>query len=144
MPSSDPSDPDLPRISAAEWAVAEVIWAAGRPVSSVEIVQRLAGAGGRHPKTVRTLLERLVRKRVVVAERRGRTSYFFPRLSRGEYVDLETRSLLDRLFGGRPFELLSHLLHQASALSPAELAALRERIAAIEALAERPPQRGNR
>ena len=138
-PSRTDPDPDLPRISAAEWEVAEAIWSAGRPLSSTEIVSRLASAASRHPKTVRTLLHRLVQKRVVATERRGRMSYFFPRLSRSEYVALEARSLLDRLFGGRRAMLLQHFLREAEDLSPAELAALRERVVALEASAAARP-----
>jgi BlaI family penicillinase repressor len=123
-----PKAESLPRISAAEWAVAEAVWSAGRPASSIEIVERLSGDAARHPKTVRTLLHRLVQKKVLVTERRGRVDYFFPRLSRGEYLEAETRSVLDRLFGGRRADLLRHYLSEASDLTPAEVAALRERL----------------
>ena len=135
------TDPDLPRITAAEWTVAEAIWSAGRPVSSTEIVERLSGEAARHPKTVRTLLHRLVQKQVVVAERRGRTSYFFARLSRTEYVELETATLLGRLFGGRRAALLLHLLREGGDLTPAELAVLRERLAELEAGPAKPANR---
>jgi BlaI family transcriptional regulator, penicillinase repressor len=127
------TDADLPRVSTAEWAVAEAVWSAGRPISSVEIVEFLAGDAARHPKTVRTLLHRLVQKKVLVTERRGRVDYYFPRLSRGEYLEAETRSLLDRLFAGRRADLLEHYLRDASDLSPAQLAALRERLDALSA-----------
>ena len=121
-------DPELPRVSSAEWEVAEVVWRAGRPVSSTEIVERLSAHSARHPKTVRTLLHRLVQKRVVVAERRGRMSFFFPRLSRTEYLELETQGLLERVFAGRRIALLLHFLDQANDLSDADLAVLGERI----------------
>ena len=127
-----PTDESLPRIAAAEWPVAEAVWTAGRPASSIEIVERLSGESARHPKTVRTLLHRLVQKRVLVKERRGRLDYYFPRLSRSEYLELETRSLLERLFGGRRIALLEHYLSQGSDLTPAELATLRERLAELE------------
>jgi predicted transcriptional regulator len=122
----------LPRIAAAEWPVAEAVWKAGRPTSSIEIVERLSGETAHHPKTVRSLLHRLVQKQVLVKERRGRVDYYFPRLSRSEYLDLETRSLLERLFGGRRIALLEHYLSQGSDLTPAELAILRERLAELE------------
>ena len=129
MPTTDES---LPRIAAAEWPVAEAVWQAGRPVSSIEIVARLSGETTRHPKTARTLLQRLVQKRVLVKERRGRVDYYFPRLSRNEYLELETRSLLERLFAGRRVALLEHYLSRGSDLTPAELATLRERLAELE------------
>ena len=128
----------LPRIAAAEWPVAEAVWTAGRPASSIEIVDRLSGEAARHPKTVRTLLHRLVQKRVLVKERRGRVDYYFPRLSRTEYLELETRSLLDRLFGGRRIALLEHYLKEGSDLTPAELATLREHLTELERGATRP------
>src|SRR6185503_14324665 len=117
-----PAEEPLPRIAAAEWPVAEAVWTAGRPASSIEIVERLTGEAARHPKTVRTLLHRLVQKQVLVKERRGRVDYYFPRLSRNEYLELETRSLLDRLFGGRRIALLEHYLKEGTDLTPAELA----------------------
>ena len=130
MPEQEPL---LPRVTNAEWAVAEAVWSAGRPISSVEIVERLSGETDRHPKTVRTLLRRLVQKRVLVTERRGRVDYYFPRLSRGEYLEVETVSVLERLFAGRRAALLQHYLKNGSDLSPAELASLRERIEALSA-----------
>jgi BlaI family penicillinase repressor len=126
----------LPRIAAAEWSVAEAVWTAGRPASSIEIVERLSGTARRHPKTVRTLLHRLVQKGVLVKERRGRVDYYFARLSRGEYLELETRSLLERHFGGRRLALLEHYLGEGSDLTPAELATLRERLTELERRAE--------
>jgi BlaI family penicillinase repressor len=130
--SPSTTDESLPRIAAAEWPVAEAVWTAGRPASSIEIVERLSGGAARHPKTVRTLLHRLVQKRVLVKERRGRVDYYFPRLSRKEYLELETRSLLERLFGGRRVALLEHYLSEGADLTPAELATLRERLADLE------------
>jgi BlaI family penicillinase repressor len=134
---SDAPEESLPRIAAAEWSVAEAVWKAGRPASSIEIVEQLSGATARHPKTVRTLLHRLVQKQVLVKERRGRVDYYFPRLSRNEYLELETRSLLERLFGGRRIALLEHYLSEGSDLTPAELATLRERLEELERGGER-------
>ena len=55
--------PKPPAISDAEWDVMQVAWAAApQPVTASEVVEKLAGRKGWNPKTVRTLLNRLMNK----------------------------------------------------------------------------------
>jgi len=53
--------PRLPRISDAEWLVMEVVWSSA-PVTANEIVDALGDRSGWNPRTIKTMLNRLVKK----------------------------------------------------------------------------------
>lgn len=49
-------------ISAAEWRIMQVLWPAAGPLTSAQIVAQLVDGRNRSPRTVKTLLQRLVAK----------------------------------------------------------------------------------
>ncbi|HBU11688.1 MAG TPA: CopY/TcrY family copper transport repressor [Clostridiales bacterium] len=49
-------------ISEAEWEVMRTLWECGEPMTSAEIVARVEDLRGRSPRTIKTLLQRLVAK----------------------------------------------------------------------------------
>ncbi len=113
------------RISDAEHAVMEVLWDAA-PLSAQDVSERVDPARGWSANTVKTLLGRLLAKSVIAHEADGRRYLYRPLVGRADYVERESRRLIDRLFGGRLSPLVAHL---------AERDALTARdIAEIEAL----------
>src|SRR5690349_7129336 len=52
------------RISEAEWQVMQVVWDRA-PVAAAEVIKRLEGQSGWNHRTIRTLLNRLVKKDVL-------------------------------------------------------------------------------
>src|SRR5689334_1356232 len=54
----------FPQISDAEWDVMRIVWDNG-PLTAGDVVRHLAGAKDWHPRTVKTLLSRLVKKGAV-------------------------------------------------------------------------------
>jgi len=93
------SAPDLPQISDAEWVVMKAVWAKG-PLTTNQVVEALHGLTDWKPKTIHTLLSRLVRKGALAFEKKGREYLFHPRVSAEECEHAVTRSFLDRFFGG--------------------------------------------
>jgi BlaI family penicillinase repressor len=73
-----------------------------------------------HPKTARTLLARLVKKKALDYEPRGRSYVYEPRLSEAECVDAASRSFLERVFGGALKPMLAHFVEKQK-LTPEEL-----------------------
>src|SRR2546423_546087 len=65
--------PALPQISDSEWDVMKVIWDSG-PLTAGQIVQKLEGQKDWHPRTIKTLLGRLVKKGAVAMEEDGDTT----------------------------------------------------------------------
>lgn len=108
------------RISDAEHAVMEVLWDES-PLAAQDVVERVAPARGWSANTVKTLLGRLLAKNVVAADEDGRRYQYRPLVARGDYVDGESRRLIDRLFGGKLTPLVAHLAER-DALSAQDIA----------------------
>lgn len=118
-----------PTISEAESRVMEVLWQQA-PRTSEDIVAVLAPTGW-HEKTIRTLLNRLLGKGAVSARKDGRRYLYSPALQRETWQQQESRSLLDRVFGGKVAPLLAHF-SQHEELSAKDVAELRRLIESIE------------
>lgn len=98
-------------ISEAESVVMEVLWR-GAPRSAEDILAEVGAAQQWQEGTVKSLLNRLLKKKAVKAERDGRRYLYTPLLARESYVSQESKGLLDRLFGGRVAPLVAHFSEQ--------------------------------
>ena len=97
----------MAKISAAESQVMEAVWRAG-PMTADEIVAEVGEPQGWGEATVKTLINRLLKKKALVSERsEGRTRYRHL-VSRADYVQGESQGLLDRLFEGQLSPLVAH------------------------------------
>jgi BlaI family penicillinase repressor len=112
-----------PRISEAEWVVMEVVWRR-HPVTALEVVQQLSHYKQWQDQTIRTMLRRLIRKKALSYRAEGKTYYYSPAVSREQCVRGESRSFLERVFGGAAHPLLVQLVQEAK-LSPEEIAELK-------------------
>ena len=113
-----------PTISDAEWEVMQVLWDAA-PLLASDVVERVAVKNRWSPRTVKTLLNRLVRKGALGFEAEGKRYHYHPKLTRQECVRQESRSFLQRVFGGQTQEMLAHFVSE-SPLTPDEIRQLRE------------------
>ena len=116
--------PNAPAISEAEWLIMEVLWNTGRPVTALEVVQELSGRKAWQDQTIRTMLRRLIRKKAVRYKADGKIYYYSAAVTREQCVRGESRSFLERVFGGAVQPLLVQLM-QESRLSADEIAELR-------------------
>jgi predicted transcriptional regulator len=110
-------------ISEAEAVLMDVLWR-GAPRSAEEILSEVGPRQGWQEGTVKSLLNRLLKKKAIKAERDGRRYLYTPLLSREKYVSQESKGLLDRLFGGRVAPLVVHFSEQRK-LSKKDIAELR-------------------
>ncbi len=117
-------------ISEAESRVMEVLWQRA-PQSAEEVVVALSVPNGWHEKTIKTLLNRLLGKSAISAERDGRRYLYSPLLQRDDWQQHESRSLLDRVFGGKLTPLLAHFSEHEK-LSAKDVAELRKLLDAID------------
>jgi len=117
-------------ISDAESLVMEVLWERA-PLSSEEVVDALADSTDWREPTVKTLLNRLLRKGAVAAQRDGRRYLYRPVLAREDYVHAQSKNLLDRLFGGRVAPLVAHFSERRK-LSRRDLAELKRLIEELD------------
>jgi len=110
-------------ISEAESTIMECLWRQA-PRSAEDILAEVAPRQGWQEGTVKSLLNRLLKKKAIKAERDGRRYLYTPLLSREKYVSQESKGLLDRLFGGRVAPLVAHFSEQRK-LSKKDIAELR-------------------
>ena len=120
----------LPAISDAEWDVMKVVWDHG-PLSSGDVVKRLADekpaarARDWKPRTIKTLLARLVRKgAVAAADADGRVLYS-AKVAREELARREAKGFLARVFDGAVAPALVHFVRDAE-LSPQQIRELKQ------------------
>lgn len=101
-----------------------VIW--GRyPLMASEVVEQLTAKDPSwHPKTVRTLLARLVRKKALDYKANGRSYVYSPLVSEAECVATASESFLARVFGGSLTPMLAHFVEHRK-LSREDLEKLR-------------------
>jgi predicted transcriptional regulator len=121
----------MSKISGAESHIMEALWTQG-PLTAEEIVQTVGPAQEWGEATVKTLINRLLKKKALASERAGGRALYKPIVSREAYVTGESQGLLDRLFGGQIAPLVAHYA-QHRALSRQELARLKTLIADLEA-----------
>ena len=112
------------KISEAESIVMEVLWRQ-HPLAAEEVVSALAEAQQWQEATIKTLLNRLLKKGAIVAEKEGRRYLYTPVLRREDWVLEESQGLLERLFGGRVAPLVAHF-SQHRKLSRKDVAELRK------------------
>ncbi len=118
------------QISDAESVVMDVLWKRS-PLSADEVVASLSSRQDWQEATVKTLLNRLLKKGAIDAEKDGRRYLYAPVLQRGDWVQGESESLLDRLFGGRVAPLVAHFSEQRK-LSRKDIAELRKLLQEID------------
>lgn len=111
------------RVSAAESVVMEALWGKS-PQAAEDIAAAVAPGQGWTEATVKTLINRLLKKGAVSAQKDGRRYLYSPVLARADYVTQESESLLSRLFGGRLAPLVSHFSEHRR-LSERDIAELR-------------------
>jgi BlaI family transcriptional regulator, penicillinase repressor len=111
------------KISEAEWLVCQILWRQS-PLTALEIISRLEGKTGWNPSTIKSLINRLVKKNVLGFEIQGREYLYSPRIGEEECIQAHTQSFVQRVWGGASGAMMvSFLKHQK--LSPGDIDELR-------------------
>lgn len=118
------------QISDAEAVVMQVLWER-HPLAAEEVVDALAVAQQWREPTIKTLLNRLLKKGAITAERDGRRYLYTPVLEREAWLGQQSTGLVDRLFGGQLAPLVAHFSEQRS-LSAEDIAELRRLLEEID------------
>lgn len=118
------------QVSDAESVVMEVLWDRS-PLGSDEVVAALSARSDWAEPTIKTLLNRLLKKGAIRAEREGRRYLYSPVLTREAWVASQSEGVLDRLFGGRVAPLVAHFSERGK-LSREDIEELRRLIGEID------------
>jgi len=113
----------LPQISDAELVVMKVVWEKA-PITANQVVEALERQRRWKPKTVHTLLRRLVHKGALDFDKKGREHQFRPLVNSADYTHAASRSFLSRFFDGEVAPFLARFLEREK-LSRPEIEELR-------------------
>lgn len=114
---------DLPQISEAEFEVMKIVWKYA-PISTNEITDELLRTTSWSPKTIQTLIKRLVTKGALTYEKQSRVFVYTPVVKESEYIDQKSSSFLERYYDGDITAMLSAYIEHDK-LSEAEIDTLR-------------------
>ena len=121
----------IPRISETEWSIMRVVWAAGSPIAAAQIIELLNEDERWHPRTVKTLINRLVKKEALGFSKEGREYLYQAKVSEKACARAESESFLERVFGGALQPMLVQLV-QEKKLSSQEIKELKQILSARE------------
>lgn len=114
---------NLPQISEAEFEVMRVVWNFA-PVSTNEITDQPQTTDW-SPKTIQTLIRRLVTKGALTYEKQGRMFVYTAAVEEDEYLRSKTSSFVEHYFNGNISALVSSFL-ESDALSAEDIESLRD------------------
>lgn len=96
----------LPQISEAEFEVMKIVWKYA-PISTNEITERLTKTTAWSPKTIQTLIKRLVNKGALSYEKQSRMFVYTPLVNENDYIGQESNSFLKRFYDGNIAAMVS-------------------------------------
>lgn len=102
----------IPSISDAEYQVMKIIWTAGEPISTNEVVENLEKITAWKPKTIQTLLSRLVKKGALKYEKNSRVFVYTPLIQESEILEMESSTFLNRFYDGTLNSMIVNLLER--------------------------------
>lgn len=102
----------VPAISEAEYQVMKVIWEKETPISTNEVVEKLQKTTAWKPKTIQTLLARLVKKGALQYEKDSRVFVYTPLIQEWEILEKESDTFLNRFYNGALNPMVVNLLER--------------------------------
>ena len=108
---------DLPQISEAEYEVMKIVWKHA-PINTNEITEKLLQSTSWSPKTIQTLIKRLVTKGVLTYEKQSRVLVYTPLVKESDYICQESNSFLNRYYDGDITAMLSAYIENDKLTEP--------------------------
>ncbi len=90
---------NISKISDSEWTIMEIIWQNSH-CTAMFIIKKIENSTDWKPKTIKTLIRRLVDKGVVGYEQEGREYKYYSLVDESECKKNEGISFLKRVYGG--------------------------------------------
>lgn len=88
------------KVTESELKVLKILWECGE-ATSAQIVEKLTETTDWKPKTVQTLITRLVSKGVLITDKTNKKSFtYYPGITEDEYLKYANRSFLQTVYDG--------------------------------------------
>jgi len=115
---------ELPRISDSEWRVMQVLWEHG-PQTANDVVNALSSDVKWKPRTIKTLISRLVKKGAIKVTEEGYRYQYSAAVDESKCIRSETKSFVRRVYQGAMTPALATFIEDAD-LSAEEIDDLKE------------------
>ena len=103
---------EIPKISEAEWEVMKIIWGES-PRTSNQIIESLESTKDWKPKTIKTLISRLVSKNALGFKEEGRKYLYYPLVNENECIRAENQTFLSKVYNGAIKNMLVSFLKES-------------------------------
>ena len=97
------------KLTNREWEVYECLWEEA-PLTLAQLRKRYVQRTGLAVSTAETTVLRMEKKGLLRVEQGERAKLFYPLFAREQAVRRETRSFLNRVYGGSPLSLMSAMV----------------------------------
>lgn len=102
---------NMPKISDAEWEIMKLIWEKN-PITSEQIISALSEKMEWSAQTIKTFINRLLKKGLIDFEKSGRIYKYYPLISKAECIRVENKSFLEKVYDGALGLLVSNFLQE--------------------------------
>ncbi len=99
----------LKRLPDSELEIMIVLWKTGHPMTSIEISDQLQNGKEWKITSVLTFLSRLAEKKFVSVEKSGRTNLYSALIKEQDYLQQESKTILEKLYGNSLTAFVSSL-----------------------------------
>lgn len=117
----------IPQISDLELEVMKILWKES-PLTSNDVIERIPGM---NPRTVKTLLSRLMKKEAIKYSEEKRSYHYYPIVKKEEYVQVQSDHFVKKIFDGSLNAMFANFLSHKK-LSEEEITELKELIGKYE------------
>ena len=115
---------NLKRLPDSEFEIMKVIWRSPSPITTMQIVDKLAKEKKWKPQTVLTMLVRLVEKEFLTSGKNGRERNYTPVISEIDYMQVETGDFMSRYRGNSVGSLIK-TMYDGKDITDSDLADLK-------------------
>ena len=98
-------------VSPSEFKVMEILWASS-PLSASQIIQELETVESWHDRTIKSLINRLLKKKIIGYKEEGNKYLYYPIMKKNDYLQTTSRNFIYRVFGGRVSPLVAYFAKQ--------------------------------
>lgn len=95
-------------ITGSEYEIMKILWENGGKMTVTQVTAKLSDNDWT-ASTVSTFLQRLLKKGVVLCEKKGKTNLYFPGISQDKYDFAETENFIAKIYKGSAKSLVAAL-----------------------------------
>lgn len=100
-----------------EWIIMEILWKQGTSLTATEIIEQLRGIKDVSPKTIRVLINRLLKKGIIayqVDEKDSRIYHYSPVKTKEACLEEKSKRFVNSYFGGNSMGMVATLVRNDS------------------------------